>query len=127
MVKVEGENQASELMLSRSQKEVLFCVLRDYLYGSHATEREVKGELPDFELRKVSAIREIMPKLAADTDYNSSRTSPLELVFMGLDSLVSDERLEKILEDSEESENREEELARDTAKYFLEKRKGKEE
>jgi len=114
-------------MLSRNQKEVLFCVLRDYLYDSHATEKEVKGELPDFELRKVETIREIMPKLAADNGYNLSRISPLELIFMGLDSLVSDERLEKILEDTEEVENREEKLARNTARYFLEKRKGKEE
>jgi hypothetical protein len=127
MIKVEGENQTSELMLSRNQKEVLFCVLRDYLYDSHATVKEVKGELPDFELRKVEAIREIMPKLAADIGYNSSRTSPLELVFMGLDSLVSDKRLEKILKETKEDENREEDLARDTARYFLEKRKGKEE
>ena len=127
MIKVEGENQTSELMLSRNQKEVLFCVLRDYLYDSHATVKEVKGELPDFELRKVEAIREIMPKLAADIGYNSIRTSPLELVFMGLDSLVSDERLEKILKETKEDENREEDLARDTARYFLEKRKGKEE
>lgn len=120
---VEGESKASELMLSKNQEQVLFCVLRDYLYDSRATEKEIKGELPDFELRKVEVIREIMPKLAADTGYNSSRTSPLEMVFMGLDSLVSNGQLEEILKDTLDGKNREEELARDTARYFLEKRK----
>jgi hypothetical protein len=127
MINIESEREASELMLSGNQKQVLFCVLRDYLYDSHATEKEVKGELQDFELRKIEAIREIMPKLAAEIGYNISRISPLELVFMGLDSLVSNERLEKIFKDSEQGENREEDLARDIARYFLEKRKGKEE